>query len=177
MEFLEQLKALGLYKPEMDVLDIGCAEGWLFFKLIELKPGRRYDAVDIRDRLYDKIDRSRVRFFQESFVNFVPDKKYDLIFARNVFFQEPGQIQQALRYSQYLKDDGVMVASFLGVDDPWADTVFDGIDYYSVTDEELVEFKKQVHVLWESENPKFRNTIRNNTEKEWHMYRLIFKKK
>ncbi len=49
MEFTEQLKQLGIYKPEMDILDIGCNNAWLFQRLN--KPGRVFDLIDIVDNL------------------------------------------------------------------------------------------------------------------------------
>ncbi len=174
MDFISELKKLNIFKPDMAILDIGCWNGWLADKLLRLN--RTYDGVDIKDRIKDK-NRNGLRFFQDSFLTFIPDRKYDLIFARNTFFQQQGQIQQALRYASYLKEGGVMCVSFLGVDDPWADIEFDGIKYYSVTEKELTDFKDKVNVLWEIDNPKFRSTLMDGSEKDWHMYKIIFKNK
>lgn len=172
MEPIKQLKRLGLLKPEMDILDIGCRNGWLFERL--KKPGRNYDAVDIYDNLPDK---TGMRFFQESFTTFVPDKKYDLIFAKDVFFCEPNQIEHAIRYLDYLKPDGVFFVSFMLEDDPHVGMrAIDDTFWYGVSQDKIDFFMQQGDILWkedfQGEAPTFSGKMR-----QWHVYSIIFKKK
>lgn len=59
MEFIEQLKKNNLLHPEMDILDVGCGNGWLFRRLVDHNPGRTYDAVDTLDKLDPSVNRSQ----------------------------------------------------------------------------------------------------------------------
>lgn len=154
----------------MDILDVGCGNGWFLQRA--LKPGRHCDGVDTVDTIEDK---TGIRFFKESFVDFVPDRKYDLIFARNVFFQEQGQLDQARRYASYLKPGGVMAVSFLADDDPWVtEGTVKGEKYYGVTKNEVVEFQKGFETLWSEEfADEFPN--KDGKVKYWHWYQLIIK--
>lgn len=174
MEFMEQLKSLGIYQPDMDILDIGCDNGWLFTRLN--KPGRNFDLIDRVDNLGPEIKNApNVRFFQTSLLEFVPDRKYDLVFARNVFFQTPHQIEEAARYAKCLKPGGVMCVSFLGENDPWARKDAEGASYYSVSKNEVSRFAESHEVLWfnefQEELPRMDGTL-----KFWHWYQVIIKK-
>lgn len=52
MEFTEQLKKLNIFNPDIEVLDIGCYNGWLFQRLKKLN--RKFDLVDTMDLVPDK---------------------------------------------------------------------------------------------------------------------------
>lgn len=155
----------------MDILDVGCGNGWMLQGA--RRPGRNYDAIDIADLLPDK---TGMRFFQESFVDFVPDKKYDLIFARNVFSQEVDPLGQAKRYAQFLKPGGVMCVSFMADDDSWTMRgVPDGGRWHGVSKDQVSEFQKGFEVLWFNE---FLGDFKKNASEEirhWHWYQLIIK--
>jgi len=171
MEFLEQFKRLDILKPGMDILDVGCYNGWLFQRLY--RPGYHYDGVDIVDLIQNK---NNLRFYQESFTEFIPDKKYDLIFARNVFMQCPDQIEQVKRYMQYLKSSGVMAVSLMGNNDPWVEKIVDDISYYKVTKEEVEDFKNKYQLMW-LEDFKGEGSGFSGKIKLWHWYRMIIKNK
>ncbi len=174
MEFLEKMKELGLLHEEMDVLDVGAYNGAIIGRLANGHPRRTFDAIDVVDSLADEI--KKIAHFEKiSFVDYIPNKYYDLIFARNSFFHEPDATKQAGRYFQYLKPGGVMCVSFMGKSDPWADKDMRNFKYYSTTPEELEAFKRLGEVLWfedyQSENTNFDEKV-----KSWHLYRLIIRK-
>jgi len=174
MEFLEQLRVLGVYKPEMDILDVGCRTGWRFQKLD--KPGRNYDGVDIIDILDFSIDRSRIRFFKESLTEFIPDKQYDLIFARNVFFFSEDQIAQVEKYFKYLKVGGIMCVTFMLDNDPHVGQRTDEVStWYGVSHAELNNFVETKEILWKDE---FEGETTSMTERKslWHVQFFILKK-
>lgn len=174
MEFLDQMRKLGIYQPDMDILDIGCDNGWLFMRLN--KPGRNFDLVDRVDGLGPEIKNApNARFFQASLLDFVPDKQYDLVFARNVFFQVAHQIDEAARYAEYLKPGGIMCVSFMGENDPWANKDIDGDSYYSVSQKEFSQFMESYEVLWFNEfQGEFQR--KGGSLKFWHWYQVIVRK-
>ena len=171
MEFAVQLKKLSIWRLQMDILDVGCGNGKFFQKFF--KPGRNYDAVDIVDLIPDK---TNLRFYKKSFTEFIPDKKYDLIFARNVFSQEPEPIKEAARYATYLKPAGIMCVSFMGDNDPWVtEGMSNGTKWYGVSRDEVVDFQKNFKILWNNEfSDKFEQA--DGIMKDWHWYQMILKK-
>lgn len=171
MEFINELKRLGLFSPNMAILDIGCRNGWLFDRL--KKPGRTYDGVDIVDEFEDK---EGIRFFNESFTTFVPDKKYDLIFARMVFMFQPHQLIQAERYLNYLNPGGVLCVSIMLDDDPHVGrTSSDGTIFYGVSPAGLAVFLKDKNILWQLDFKKDALNLEDELV-SWHLCKLILKK-
>lgn len=175
MEFLDQLKELKLYKLDMDILDIGCDNGWFFMRTN--KSDRRYDLIDHIDGLDSEIKNApNVSFIQTSLLDFVPNKQYDLIFARNVFFEIADQIKEVARYTQYLKPEGVMCVSFLGENDPWVKKNPTRGLYYKVSKDEISQLMESYEVLWFQE---FQGEFlrKDGTLKFWHLYQMIIKNK
>lgn len=176
MEFIEQLKNLQLFKPGMDILDVGCNNAWLFQRLN--KPGRNFDLIDIVNNVDSDIkNQSNVRFFQESFTEFEPDKKYDLIFAKDTFFHHSDQIGQAVRYMNYLKPNGVACIAFMLEDDPHVGRrAIDGSAWFGVSQEIIDSFLKNYEVLWKKD---FDGEYLNMAEKlvVWHVQYFILRNK
>lgn len=171
MEFIHELKQLKLFSPTMVILDVGCKNGWLFDRL--KKPGRTYDAVDIIDELPEK---EGIRFYQESFTTFVPDRTYDLIFARNTFFFQPDQLLQAERYLTYLKPEGVLCVSFMMEDDPHVGKKgIDGTFFYGISQNDLKTFIENKNILWMHDFEQEALDLGNNLV-SWHLCMFIIKR-
>lgn len=171
MEFIYQLKQLKLFKPDMAILDIGCRNGWLYDRL--KKPGRTYDGLDQIDMIENK---DGIRFFKESFTTFLPDKKYDLIFARDVFFFDSYQLTQVERYLTFLKPDGVLCVSIMLEDDPHVGRKdSDGTIFYGVSSTDLESFLENKDILWKQDFKGDALSLGNNLV-SWHLCQLIIRK-
>lgn len=166
--FVQKLYEFHLLKPKSDILDIGCNDG--FFAHQFQNNGHTVDAIDIYDRISDK---KGIYFEKESFVDYIPNKQYDVIFARNVFFQEPDPIGQAKRYMRFLKPQGLMYLSLMGEQDDWSGDN----GWHTVPQKELDEFKNEFHVLWFQEIKRLKSGLFNPEPKNWHLYKMILQNK
>jgi trans-aconitate methyltransferase len=171
MEFIEQLKKLQLFKPDMTILDVGCHEG----KFTEFFT--QFGSVDAIDK-YDRVlDKTKFNFTQINLEDFYSDKKYDLIFARNVFFFTNDPITQVVRYSEFLKPQGIFCLTLMGVDDPWTIPNAEGVRCTSVTRDQVSNFTDKFETLWFFEDTSEHPRMDGKGIKKWHLYKMILKKK
>lgn len=170
-KFIGKIDELHLLKPGSEILDIGCDEGFYARKFA--RKGYIVDAIDIVDKMEDK---KGIHFEKASFVDYVPEKQYDLVFARNVFFQESDPIGQAKRYAQFLKPGGLMCLTFMGEQDDWAREDAIGGQLYAVSRKELEGFQKEFKTIIFQEVKKFEKGLFTEKPKNWHLYKMILQK-
>ena len=171
MEFIEKLKENNLLRPGMEILDVGCHDG-KFSKFFT-----QFGAVDAIDRFDGIEDKTNINFTQIQLEEFHPNKQYDLIFARNVFFFTNNPIAQANRYAESLKVGGVFALTLMGVEDPWTMPNAAGAKCTAVTNDQVTEFMKPFEQIWYFEDTSEHPRMDGKGIKKWHLYKMILKKK
>lgn len=132
------------------------------------------DAIDKFDDIEDK---TNINFTQTNLEEFNPSKKYDLIFARNVFFFTSDPIGQAKRYAESLKSGGIFGLTLMGIEDPWTMPNAVGAKCTAVTQEQVTEFLKSFEQVWFFEDTTEHPRMDGKGIKKWHLYKMILKKK
>lgn len=81
--------------PE-DILDIGTGTGLLALMIAQRFPATQIDAIEINKEAFEQAEKNvansswnnRINIFFDDFLNWNPDKKYDLIITNPPFFQD-----------------------------------------------------------------------------------------
>lgn len=171
MEFIEQLKKNNLLHSDMEILDVGCHSGKFsqFFTQFGI-----VDAIDKYDEIEDK---TNINFRRTRLEDFISSKKYDLIFARNVFFFTSDPIMYATKYVEALKQGGIFCLTLMGVEDPWTMPNAAGAKCTAVTTDQVSNFTNQFETIWFFEDTTEHPRMDGKGIKKWHLYKMILKKK
>jgi trans-aconitate methyltransferase len=93
-----------------DCFDVGCGD--FYFSNILSKKGYRIRAIDCCAQT--KVP-SGVEFSQVAIEDFIPDRQYQLIFARNVLPFTDNPLKQARRLISFLGSGGIIYVTLFGI--------------------------------------------------------------
>ena len=77
------------------VLDVGCGSGFITNFLARRHPKIQFDAVDFSDSIdyarefTESVNISNVQYYKENFLNWITDKKYDMVICNGVLHHIP----------------------------------------------------------------------------------------
>ena len=104
-----------VFKNDFSFLDVGCGNGWVVRKISKLQKCILAEGVDGAPEMINKAKRydSKNNYYTEDIEDWIPNKKYDIIFSMEVFyyFKDPQKIINNL--VQSLNSGGVLV---IGID-------------------------------------------------------------
>jgi SAM-dependent methyltransferase len=106
-----------IHKEGAACLDVGTREGRYARELVHM--GYKVHAIDIKP-LPTAIP--EITFEQVSIESFTAQRKYNLIFARNVLPYTADPLLQTRKLIELLAGDGVLFVTFFGHDEPWANS-------------------------------------------------------
>lgn len=111
--FMATVKLLAKWKPNADILEIGCGEAILQQKL-EGVPYSSLTGVDLSDVAIARAQvftNERTRYVAANMEHYHPDNQYDtIIFTESLnYASNPKELLK--RYQSYLKKDGVFIVS------------------------------------------------------------------
>lgn len=94
-----------------DCLELGPGAGTWTKLLIEAFPNARYDLVDISSAMLKAArqalpEDANVRIFESNFLEFLPEKKYNLFFSSRVLEYIPDKQKATQKITELLKSDG-----------------------------------------------------------------------
>jgi 2-polyprenyl-3-methyl-5-hydroxy-6-metoxy-1,4-benzoquinol methylase len=110
---LDMYCALADERGQIDVLDVGCAQGTLALLLAER--GHRVWAMDIRQQFLDyaalRHEKGEIRFICGNALDATPDRKFDLVFANQLIEHLVYPAQLVARLASWLKRSGRLVVT------------------------------------------------------------------
>ena len=96
-------------------LDIGCGNGWVVRKALELENCILAEGIDGAPAMIKKakIQDKKGTYYTKDIESWTPNKKYDIIFSMEAFyyFKDPGKIIKNLNY--HLETNGILI---IGID-------------------------------------------------------------
>ena len=105
--------ALADERGQIDILDVGCAQGTLALLLAER--GHRVCAMDIQQQFLDyaalRHEKGEIRFIYGNALDATPDQKFDLIFANQLIEHLVYPAQLVGRLASWLKPRGRLVVT------------------------------------------------------------------
>jgi SAM-dependent methyltransferase len=137
-----------MVKPHMTVLDIGCASGGLGAALrTSVQPSVQYTGIDIDEKAIELGNKTfpDINLIHGKFPEDVPDTKYDMIVALNVFEQIPDWKDFLLHTVEYC-NQFVNIGLVLRVSGP---TVIDKDVSYGYYYDSGIRVHKIVHNIYE----------------------------
>jgi len=110
---LDMYCALVDERGQIDILDVGCAQGTLALLLAER--GHRVCAMDIRQQFLDyaalRHEKGEIRFVCGNGLDANPDRKFDLVFANQIIEHLVYPAQLVGRLASWLKPRGRLVVT------------------------------------------------------------------
>lgn len=110
---LDMYCALADERGQIDILDVGCAQGTLALLLAE--HGHRVCAMDIRQQFLDyaalRHEEGEIRFICGNALDATPDRQFDLVFANQLIEHLVYPAQLVGRLASWLKPRGRLVVT------------------------------------------------------------------
>lgn len=158
------------------VFDIGSANGK--FASFFMDKGAKVFAIDIRDNTKPEFKNNPNFSFQEASIDtFETEDKFDIIFSRNVFSFCESDLEKLLeKLKNNIVKDGVIFFTYFGDKEIWTQDGKLKSLTRSEMDKILEDNKKDFDVKYFAEE-LFEGLTMDGGTKNWHIFRIVLKKK
>jgi SAM-dependent methyltransferase len=173
---MDDIELISKYKnlDNIQVLDIGCNDGRFVDRF--LNKNGKVTAFDIQDLLPEGLKKVVV-FSVDSVGSFSTNKKFDLIFSRNVFSFAEQDLKDILdKYLNYLNIGGIMFFTYFGDREKWFKMgKLKGITLGEIQ-QILSDLDNNIFEVIFFKELEFSGKTMNGTMKDWHQFKIIIKK-